>query len=162
MSDRSLPPQMLGREWNNVGRGEIKGQLHGVPVAVKDLCWTTNAPTAAGMTMYSDYIPSEDATVVKRLADAGAVILGKLQLTESAYADHHPKITPPRNPWGADAWPGGISSRNTVVQSPRPLRWTNAPLQPPPSRAHGAVSAVSRSMPKSSWTGMPSARLHSR
>jgi amidase len=76
--------------------------LHRVPVAVKDLCWTTNAPTAAGMTIHKDYMPSEDATVVKRLSDAGTVILGKLQLTESAYADDHPNVTPPRNPWNAE------------------------------------------------------------
>ena len=98
-----------------IGRGEVKGPLHGVPIAVKDLCWTTNAPTAAGMTIHKDYMPSEDATVVKRLSDAGAIILGKLQLTESAYADHHPNVTPPRNPWNADAWPGASSSGSGVA-----------------------------------------------
>ena len=98
-----------------IGRGEVKGPLHGVPIAVKDLCWTTNAPTAAGMTIHKDYMPSEDATVVKRLSDAGAIILGKLQLTESAYADHHPNITPPRNPWNAVAWPGASSSGSGVA-----------------------------------------------
>jgi amidase len=98
-----------------IGRGEIKGTLHGVPFAVKDLCWTLNTPTAAGMTIHKDYIPSEDATVVKRLSAAGAVILGKLQLTEGAYADHHPNITPPRNPWNAEAWPGASSSGSGVA-----------------------------------------------
>ncbi len=98
-----------------IGRGEVKGPLHGVPLAIKDLCWTTKAPTAGGMTIYSDHVPTEDATVVKRLSDAGAVILGKLQLTEGAYADHHPKITPPRNPWNADAWPGASSSGSGVA-----------------------------------------------
>jgi len=67
------------------------------------------------MTIHKDYMPSEDATVVKRLSDAGAVILGKLQLTESAYADHHPNVTPPRNPWNADAWPGASSSGSGVA-----------------------------------------------
>ena len=98
-----------------IGRGEVKGPLHGVPIAVKDLCWTANAPTAAGMTIHNDYMPSEDATVVKRLSDAGAIILGKLQLTESAYADHHPNITPPRNPWNAETWPGASSSGSGVA-----------------------------------------------
>jgi amidase len=98
-----------------IGRGEIKGPLHGVPLAVKDLCWTTNAPTAAGMTIHKDYMPPEDATVVKRLSDAGAINLGKLQLTESAYADHHPNITPPRNPWNAETWPGASSSGSGVA-----------------------------------------------
>ena len=71
-------------------RGEIHGPLHGVPIAVKDLCWTQGVPTAAGMTIYQDFRPTEDATVVRRLHAAGAIILGKLQLTEGAYADHHP------------------------------------------------------------------------
>ena len=66
-----------------IAAGKVRGPLHGVPIAVKDLCWTKDAPTAAGMTIYRDYRPSEDATVVSRLKGAGAVILGKLQLTKA-------------------------------------------------------------------------------
>lgn len=87
-----------------------RGPLHGVPVAVKDLCWTKGVPTAAGMSLYKDYRPARDATVVRRLKDAGAVLLGKLQLTEGAYSDHHPSITPPKNPWNPADWPGISSS----------------------------------------------------
>ncbi|MCB8876525.1 amidase [Acidisoma silvae] len=93
-----------------IAAGTIRGPLHGAPIAVKDLCWMKGVPTAAGMTIYADFKPDEDATVVTRLQEAGAVILGKLQLTESAYADHHPAITPPKNPWNADYWPGASSS----------------------------------------------------
>jgi amidase len=92
-----------------IASGRIKGPLHGVPIAVKDLCWVKGAPAAHGMTLHRDFHPSEDATVVARLRDAGAIILGKLQ-TEGAYADHHPKIDPPKNPWNADLWPGASSS----------------------------------------------------
>ena len=98
-----------------IARGEAKGPLHGVPVAVKDLCWTAGVPTAAGMTIHRDNVPVEDATVVRRLVEAGAVILGKLQLTESAFADHHPAIVPPRNPWDAALWPGASSSGSGVA-----------------------------------------------
>jgi amidase len=98
-----------------IAAGNYRGPLHGVPVAVKDLCWTKGVPTAGGMTIYQDFRPNEDATVVRRLTDAGAVILGKLQLTESAYADHHPAITPPKNPWSADYWPGASSSGSGVA-----------------------------------------------
>jgi amidase len=98
-----------------IAAGEVRGPLHGVPIAVKDLCWTKDAPTAAGMTIYRDYRPSEDATVVSRLKEAGAVILGKLQLTEGAYADHHPDIDPPRNPWDATLWSGASSSGSGVA-----------------------------------------------
>lgn len=95
--------------------GNIKGPLHGAPIAVKDLCWMQDVPTAAGTIVHRDFRPQEDATVVKRLEAAGAVILGKLQLTEGAYADHHPKITPPVNPWGAGYWSGASSSGSGVA-----------------------------------------------
>jgi amidase len=98
-----------------IAAGKARGPLHGVPIAVKDLCWTQDAPTAAGMTIYRDNRPSEDATVVSRLKAAGAVILGKLQLTEGAYADHHPQIAPPRNPWDETLWSGASSSGSGVA-----------------------------------------------
>ncbi len=90
--------------------GEIKGPLHGAPIGVKDLCWMQGVPTAAGTIVHRDYRPTKDATVVSRLEAAGAVILGKLQLTEGAYADHHPQVTPPANPWSAAHWSGVSSS----------------------------------------------------
>ena len=93
-----------------IGQGIVRGPLHGVPIAVKDLCWTAGVPTAAGMTLYKDFVPSVDGTVVRKLREAGAVILGKLQLTESAFADHHPSVTPPVNPWNEAHWPGVSSS----------------------------------------------------
>src|SRR6185437_2642048 len=92
-----------------------RGPLHGVPIAVKDLCWVRDVPSAHGMTIYRDYRPKEDATVVARLKQSGAVILGKLQQTEGAYADHHPQIDPPKNPWSADLWPGASSCGSGVA-----------------------------------------------
>ena len=73
-----------------IAQGQLRGPLHGVPVAVKDLCWTADAPTAFGTTIYRGFQTHEDGTVVKRLREAGAVILGKVQLTEGALTDHHP------------------------------------------------------------------------
>jgi amidase len=98
-----------------IGRRQILSQLHGVPIAVKDLCYTKGVPTAAGMPLHRDFVPSYDATVVRRLRDAGAVLLGKLQLTEGAFADHHPAIPPPVNPWHADHWSGASSSGSGVA-----------------------------------------------
>jgi amidase len=89
--------------------------LHGAPIAVKDLCWTKGVPTAAGSTIHRDFKPSEDATVVRRLREAGAIILGKTQLTEGAYGLHHPAITPPVNPWHAAHWTGVSSSGSGVA-----------------------------------------------
>jgi amidase len=93
-----------------IAGGKVRGPLHGVPIAVKDLCWVKDVPSAHGMTIHRDYRPKEDATVVARLKDAGAIILGKLQQTEGAYADHHPEIDPPKNPWDSSLWPGVSSS----------------------------------------------------
>lgn len=98
-----------------IARGRVRGPLHGVPIGVKDLCWTKGVTTAAGMTLYRDFKPTTDGTVVRKLREAGAVILGKLQLTESAYADHHPSISPPVNPWNAAHWSGASSSGSGVA-----------------------------------------------
>ena len=98
-----------------IARGEIRGPLHGAPIAVKDLCWMAGVPTAAGMTIHRDFHPQDTATVVKRLQAAGAIILGKLQLTEGAYVDHHPQIPPPVNPWSAEHWSGASSSGSGVA-----------------------------------------------
>lgn len=94
--------------------GEEAGPLLGVPIAVKDLCWTADQATCAGMPLHRDFVPTEDATIVSRLRAAGAVIVGKTQLTEGAYSDHHPDIVAPRNPWGGDYWPGISSSGSGV------------------------------------------------
>jgi amidase len=94
--------------------GQYRGPLHGVPIALKDLFWTKGHPTAAGSIIHSHYRPDHDASVVRRLNEAGAVVLGKLQLTEGAYSDHHPSVTPPKNPWHSDYWPG-ISSSGPAV-----------------------------------------------
>ena len=93
----------------------ILGPLHGVPIALKDLCYTKGIATAAGMPIHADFVPTYDGTVTARLRDAGAVVLGKLQMTEGAFADHHPRIKVPVNPWHADHWSGASSSGSGVA-----------------------------------------------
>jgi amidase len=92
-----------------IATGKYRGPLHGVPLGVKDLFHTRGIRTSGGMAVHRDFIPSEDATAVARLREAGAVILGKLQMTEGAYSDHHPSVIPPKNPWNPEYW-SGISS----------------------------------------------------
>ena len=70
--------------------GAPLGVLHGAPIGLKDLLWTKGIPTSGGMHMHREWCPEKDAAVVERLDQAGAVSLGKLKLTEGAYADHHP------------------------------------------------------------------------
>jgi amidase len=98
-----------------IAQGRYRGPLHGIPIAVKDLCDTAGIVTAAGMAIHADRVPDCDATVVKRLADAGAVLLGKLQLTEGAFVAHHPTITTPVNPWNRDYYAGASSSGSGVA-----------------------------------------------
>lgn len=90
--------------------GIWRGPLHGVPIAVKDLCYTHFAPTTAGTKIHAKFVPSYNATVVDRLERAGAVILGKLKMTEGAYTSHHPDDEGPINPWNADYWVGSSST----------------------------------------------------
>jgi amidase len=103
------------RAESEVARGFWRGPLHGVPLALKDLCNTDYAPTSAGMTIYRHYVPPRNATVVDRLEAAGAVILGKLAMTEGAHALHHPGMPCPTNPWHADYWMGISSSGSGVA-----------------------------------------------
>src|SRR4029077_6750640 len=100
-----------------IARGLWRGPLHGVPVAVKDLCYTTFAPTCAGTTIFKTFTPSFNATVVDRLEDGGAVILGKLQMTEGAYTSHHPQVAAPLNPWKTDYWVRSSSTGSGVATS---------------------------------------------
>jgi aspartyl-tRNA(Asn)/glutamyl-tRNA(Gln) amidotransferase subunit A len=84
-------------------RGHDRGLLHGVPIALKDLVDMAGLPTTAASAVFADRIATEDAEVVRRLRDAGAVILGKLNLHEMAYGGsgfvgHFPASRNPRNP----------------------------------------------------------------
>ena len=72
-----------------IASGGYLGPMHGVPVAIKDQFLTKGILTTAGSNMLRDYIPKEDATVVTRLKEAGAVIIGKTNLTEFAITTNH-------------------------------------------------------------------------
>jgi amidase len=93
-----------------IAAGKWRGPLHGVPVAVKDLCWTKGVPTTCASKVLRDWRPDSNATVVDRFEAAGAVLLGKLHMTEFAMAWYHPEIPGPQNPWNAALWPGASSS----------------------------------------------------
>jgi amidase len=95
--------------------GRYRGFLHGVPIGIKDLCWTKGVRTMGGTAVRRDFVPTEDSTVVARLRKAGAVILGKLNLSEGAAAGYNPAMDVPLNPWNHDRWPGMSSSGSGVA-----------------------------------------------
>lgn len=95
--------------------GNDRGPLHGIPIAVKDLCFTKGVRTAGGSQALADHVPDFDGTVVSKLADAGAVLLGKLNLTEGAMGGYNPAFDVPANPWNPDRWAGASSSGSGVA-----------------------------------------------
>jgi len=98
-----------------IAAGRWRGPLHGIPYGVKDLLATKGIPTTWGAEPYRNQVFDEDATVVKRLREAGAVLLGKLAMVELAggfgYNNADASFTGPgRTPWNTDFWSGGSSS----------------------------------------------------
>jgi amidase len=114
-ADRALERAKVAEA--EIARGLWRGPLHGAPIAVKDLCNTTFAPTASGTTIFKTFTPSFNATVVDRFEQAGAVILGKLRMTEGAYTSHHPQEPTPLNPWNTEYWVGSSSTGSGVATS---------------------------------------------
>ena len=84
-----------------VTTGGTLGALHGVPVGLKDLYCTKGVKTTGGSKILADWVPAEDATVVTRLAAAGGIVLGKLNMHEFAYGPEglNPHYGSPWNPW---------------------------------------------------------------
>lgn len=114
------PESALGdarRAEQEILAGDYRGPLHGVPVAVKDDIHSRGVPTTCGSKAFVNLVPQEDATVVARLRQAGAILLGKTNLPELRWAetfrDHAFAI--PRNPWNTQHHPGISSSGSAIV-----------------------------------------------
>ena len=95
--------------------GTYRGRLHGIPIAVKDLCFTKGVRTMGAAKVLADHVPTFDATVIAKLESAGAVLLGKLNLTEGAMGGYNPEFDIPQNPWHPDRWTGSSSSGSGVA-----------------------------------------------
>ncbi len=94
-----------------IARREYRGPLHGIPLALKDLYETSGVRTTAGSRFFSDYLPEQDAETVHKLREAGAVLLGKLNMHEIALGvtNVNPHYGPARNPWDPQRITGGSS-----------------------------------------------------
>ncbi len=97
--------------------GLDRGPLHGIPIAHKDLLCTLGVRTTSGSKIFEDYTPDFDATAVERLAEAGAVMVGKTGLHEHAcgITCNNPHFGPIRNPWDSSRIPGGSSGGSAVA-----------------------------------------------
>lgn len=100
-----------------IGHGNYRGALHGIPLALKDLYETQGIRTTAGSTFFADYIPEADAAVVQKLKDAGAVLLGKLNMHEIALGvtNENPHYGDCCNPWNVKRMTGGSSGGNAAA-----------------------------------------------
>ena len=91
--------------------GEEVGPLHGIPIGLKDLYDVAGVPTTVGSKILREFVPQRDAAITERFAEAGAIILGKLQLHEFALGatSVNPHDGPAHNPWDTDRVTGGSS-----------------------------------------------------
>jgi len=104
-----------------LARGQNRGPLHGIPIGLKDNIDTAGILTTAASAVYADRIPGEDAECVRKLRDAGAVFLGKLNMHEFAYGGTS-AVThygPVHNPWDLDVNPGGSSGGSAAAVAAR-------------------------------------------
>ncbi|MFN2530886.1 MAG: amidase [Pyrinomonadaceae bacterium] len=100
-----------------IWKGNYRGPLHGIPIAVKDLIYTKGVRTTCASKILADWVPEYDATVIEKLYAQGAVLLGKLTLTEFAGIGYHPSVPPASNPWDRNRWTGTSSSGSGVAMA---------------------------------------------
>src|SRR3954447_12312898 len=94
-----------------LAQGHDRGPLHGIPLAIKDIFDVFDWPTAAGSKLWAQSVARQDAELVRRLREGGAIFLGKTVTT--AYASFDPPVT--RNPWNLQRTPGGSSSGSAAA-----------------------------------------------
>jgi aspartyl-tRNA(Asn)/glutamyl-tRNA(Gln) amidotransferase subunit A len=101
----------------DIARGQYRGQLHGVPVTIKDMFETASVRTTGGSKILADWIPETDAALVERLNAAGAIIIGKTNLDEFGHGGTSTlsHFGPVHNPWNIDRIAGGSSGGSAAA-----------------------------------------------
>jgi len=107
-----LDPELVLRNARELDKREVKGPLHGIPIAVKDVILTEDMPTEYNSPLYKGSFPTVDASCVKTLRAAGALIFGKTDTTEFASVTRGGTA---RNPLDPSRTPGGSSSGSAAV-----------------------------------------------
>ena len=102
--------QAARRVEKEIVRGDYLSPMHGIPVAVKDQFWSKGVRTTGGSRFLIDFVPDEDATVVANLKKSGAILLGKLNMTEFAMGRFAHRYSLAHNPWNLDLEAGASSS----------------------------------------------------
>ena len=131
-----------------VMKGEPLGPLHGLPIGVKDITPTAGIRTTFASPLFKDYVPTEDAEVVRRLKAAGAIVLAKTNTPEFACGanTNNALFGPTRNPWNPALSPAGLVRR--LRRSPSPPAWCRSRKAPisaarSASRRRSAASSAS-------------------
>ena len=109
--DRQRARQEAERLTAELKAGQNRGPLHGIPIGIKDIIDVFDMPTGCGSKLWANSYARRDATVVERLRQAGAIIMGKTVTT--AFASFDPPVT--RNPWNLERTPGGSSSGSAAA-----------------------------------------------
>jgi aspartyl-tRNA(Asn)/glutamyl-tRNA(Gln) amidotransferase subunit A len=115
-----LPERALAaarRAENEIGQGQYRGPLHGIPVALKDLFAIQGVRLTCGSKILAQHVADRHATVTQRLEEAGAILLGTLNMHEFAWGatSINPHYGTPRNPWDTKRIPGGSSGGSAVA-----------------------------------------------
>ncbi len=102
---------------SEIQKGDYRGLLHGIPLALKDLYETAGVRTTHGSKVYADYVPESDGVVVKKLKAEGVVMLGKTNMHEIALGvtNVNPHFGPCRNPWSLERVTGGSSGGSAAA-----------------------------------------------
>ena len=111
------PLAQARRAEEEIGAGNWRGPLHGIPIGLKDLIDTAGVKTTCGSALFADRVPNEDATVVKLLQNAGAVLIGKQNMQEFAWGGTSTSshFGPVRNPWDTTRIAGGSSGGSAAA-----------------------------------------------